>query len=133
MATTLLKNSREYTDIDFLFTRHPLTDNLTIKKGPNSVKQSIMNLLQLKPGDKPFHPEIKSPIYDYLFENASNIVSVVLEGEIRKYLNAYEPRVIILTVRVTFPSNNEISCKLEGTIVNLQSPFTVNVLINRLR
>jgi len=133
MATTLLKNSREYTDIDFLFTKHPLTDNLTIKKGANSVKQSIMNLLQLKPGDKPFHPEIKSPIYDYLFENASNIVSVVLEGEVRKYLNAYEPRVIILSVRISFPSNNEISCHLEGTIINLQVPFIVNVLINRLR
>ena len=133
MSTTLLKTSREYIDLDFAFTQHPITSNVSIKKNANAVKQSILNLLQLKSGDKPFHPEIKSPIYEYLFENMSNIGQIVLESEIFKYLNTYEPRVQIIAVTVTYPDNNSINCVVEGTIINIQAPFTVNLLVDRIR
>lgn len=130
---SLNKPSREYIDLDFSFARHPVSSNVSIKKSMNSVKQSILHLLKLKEGDKPFHPEIKSPIYGFLFENASVIVQVVLEGEILKYLNTFEPRIQVHGVQVTFPDNNTISCSVSGTIVNLAEPFTINILIDRLR
>ena len=130
---TLYKSSREYVDLDFSFDRHPLTNNVTIKKSTNAIKQSILHLLKLKTGDKPFHPEIRSPIYDYLFENASVIVQVVLESEILKYLNVYEPRIQVLEVKVSFPDNNSIKCNVIGNIVNMSEPFNVNILIERLR
>lgn len=132
MATSN-KPSREYVDLDFSFVRHPLTDNVTIKKSTNAVKQSILHLLQLKRGDKPFHPEIKSPIYEYLFENATAVVQVVLEDEIRNYLNVYEPRVYLHSVSISYPDANSINCNISGTIINIQQPFTVNVLVDRLR
>ena len=133
MTTTINTQSREFVDVDFVFGKQPVTSNLSIKKGNNSVKQSILNLLKLKTGDKPFHPEIKSPIYDYLFENASVIVQVVIEGEVRKYLNAYEPRVFINTVKVSFPDPNTIKCNITGIMVNTSEPFNVTILIDRLR
>lgn len=134
MATTILsKPSREYLDLDFSFAKHPITSNVAIKKGINSVRQSILHLLQLKSGDKPFHPEIKSPIYDYLFENASSIVQVVLESEIKKYLSVYEPRAIIEYVDISFPDPNSINCTVVGQIINIKEPFTVTFLVNRLR
>ena len=133
MATTILKPFREYIDLDFSFVKHPLTKNVSVKKTVSSVRQSILHLLLLSSGDKPFHPEIKSPIYDYLFENGSSVVQIVLEGEVKKYLAAYEPRVQVTFVKVAFPSPNEISCTIEGVIVNLSEPFTVNILVNRLR
>jgi phage baseplate assembly protein W len=131
--TTLLKKSREYIDLDFAFSKHPVSSNLLVKKEKNSVKQSIIHLMMLKEGDKPFHPEIKSPIYTYMFEQASNIVQIVLEGEVRQYLTVFEPRVAIKHVRVGFPTPNEISCEIYGEIINISEPFTVNILINRLR
>lgn len=130
---TLLKSSKEYVDLDFSFVKHPSNNNVSIKKNVNAVKQSILHLLRLKKGDKPFHPEIKSPIYDYLFENSSSIVQVVLEGEVIKYLNVFEPRVNVLSAKVTFPDSNTISCTVMGEIINISEPFTVNLLVARLR
>lgn len=130
---TILKPFREYIDLDFSFDKHPLTKNVSIKKTVSSVRQSILHLLLLKSGDKPFHPEIKSPIYDYLFENGSSVLQVVLEGEVKKYLAVFEQRVQVTRVKVTFPSPNEIACQIDGVIINLSEPITVNILVNRLR
>lgn len=133
MTTTLTKPAREYIDVDFIFEMHPLTHNVAVKKQINSVRQSIKHLLLLRSWDKPFHPEIKSPIYEYLFENATPVVKVVLEGEVRKYLEVYEPRVEVSRVRVSFPNPNEIACTVDGTIINLSEPFTVSILLSRIR
>jgi uncharacterized protein len=130
---TLLKTTREYVDLDFSFARHPVSNNVSLKKTVNAVKQSIRHLMMLRSGDKPFHPEIKSPIYDYLFDNMSSITQVVLESETRKYLEVYEPRVTLTQVRVSFPDANSINCDIAGVIINLSTPFTVNILVNRLR
>lgn len=133
MATILTKPTREYIDVDFNFIKHPISNNLVIKKGSNAVKQSIINLLMLKEGYKPFHPEIKSPIYGYLFENATVVLQVILESEIKKYLASYEPRAIIKSVSIEFPSPNTINCLIFGEIVNIQEPFSVSILVDRLR
>jgi len=133
MATSLKKPVRDYIDVDFSFAKHPLSDNVSTKKNINAVKQSIKHLLLLRSGDKPFHPEIKSPIYDYLFENGSAVVQVVLEGEVRKYLGVYENRIQVTYVKVSYPSPNELRCEVAGTIINLQEPFTVSILVERLR
>lgn len=133
MSTTLTKISKDYTDLDFSFEKHPLTNNVSIKKNIASVKQSIIHLLLLKSGDKPYHPEIKSPIYDYLFENATLIVKVILEGEVRRYLDTFEPRFLATSVSVTYPNANEIRCSVSGLIINLSEPITVNILVSRLR
>jgi len=132
MTTIISNKTREYIDVDFNFARHPMTDNLSIRKKINAVKQSVLHLLTLKSGDKPFHPEIKSPVYDFLFENATSAVKIVLEIEIRKYLSVYEPRILILDVNVSFPSNNALDCSIIAELVNVSDPFTINVLIDRL-
>lgn len=133
MTTVLNKPSREYRDVDFLFTSHPENGNLLIKTKSNAVKQSVINLLSLKRGDKPFHPEIRSPIYGYLFENFSVLEKIVLEGELKNYLTTYEPRLQVYSVSITMPSNDTMNCEVIGQIVNLSEPFSVSILINRLR
>lgn len=110
-----------------------MTDNLTIKKNTNAVRQSVLHLLQLKKWDKPYHPEIYSPVYDFLFDNISAVTQVVIESEIIKYLNRHEPRLIINSVEVVFPNPNEIQCTIVGEIINISTPITITTLINRLR
>lgn len=133
MSTTLLVSSREYIDLDNTFSKHPLTKNVTVKRGVNAVKQSIVNLMLLKRGDKPFHPEIRSPIYDFMFENSDSATKIILESETIKYLAAYEPRFLADSVEVSFPNPNEIQVVISGSVVNLQTPITINILVNRLR
>lgn len=127
------KTIREFVDLDMSFAIHPITKNVSVKKNTNAVKQSVLNLLRIKSGEKPFHPEIKSPIYDFLFENSSPVLKIVIEDEVKKYLEFYEPRVEITNVNVTFPNVNGISCDVEGRILNVSEPFTVNVFVDRVR
>ena len=133
MATELKKPTREYVDVDFLFQPHPVSKNLTVKKSTNAVRQSILHLMRLKEGDKPFHPEIQSPIYKYFFENFTITTKIVLQEEVRKYITYYEPRVTLTDVQIGFPEPNAINCTIFGIIINTNEYFSVNVLINRLR
>lgn len=130
---TINKENRNFIDVDFSFARHPLTNNISIKKNESAIKQSIMHLLTLKEGDVPFHPEIKSPIYRFMFDNFSIVSKVVLESEVKNYLRVYEPRFRVDSIIITYPSPNEIQCSISGLIVNLMEPITINVLIDRLR
>lgn len=130
---TILVTTRDFIDADMKFIKHPLTNQLAVKKGVNAVKQSIAHLLQLKSGDIPFHPEIKSPIYSLFFENSSSAEKVILESEVEKYLGAYEPRFVVDTVVISFPEPNSVNCELSGTIINISTPVTINILVERLR
>lgn len=132
MATINI-TSREFIDLDFSFENHPLSSNLNLKKNVNAIKQSVKNLLLLKRGDKPFHPEIFSPIYDFLFENNTVASQIVLESEITRYLNTYEPRIEVQEVNVSFTDKNAISCEIVGVLRNTAIPVTVNILVERLR
>lgn len=133
MATLLKDQFKEYIDLDFSFSKHPITNNVSIKKRANAVKQSVINLMQLNVGDKPFHPEIKSPLYGFLFETGSPLLQVIIQDEVKLYLSIYEPRVEIIAVVVKFPRVNEMTCNIIGNIIELQEEFIVNILIDRLR
>lgn len=133
MSATLLVTSREFVDVDNVFSKHPLTNNVAVKRGVNAIKQSVTNLMLLKSGEKPFHPEIKSPVYDLLFENSSAVEQIVLEQEVIKYITFYEPRFEVTSVKVTFTNPNEVQCSIIGNIKNVSAPVTVNIMVNRLR
>lgn len=124
---------RSFIDIDALFKKHPITNNIALKKDVNAIKQSIVNLLLLKSGDKPFHPEIESPVYKFLFENSSPVVSFVLQEQVIKYLDSFEPRFSVSDVQVQFPNVNEIILNIVGTVINTTEPVTITVLVDRLR
>jgi phage baseplate assembly protein W len=131
--TAITRQVRDFIDLDFSFVKNPISKNVSIKKNLTSIKQSIVNLLTLKVGDSPFHPEIHSPIYEYLFENFTAVSKSVLKSEIRKYLNVYEPRINIDSVNIAYPDQNSIACSVSCTVVNVIGPIVVNVLINKLR
>ena len=104
-----------------------------IKKSVNAVRQSVINLLQLRKGDKPHHPEIYSPIGGYLFENASAATRKVMENEIFAYLEIYEPRILIENVVVSYPDNNSIEVQVDGMVRSVSVPVTINILVERLK
>lgn len=133
MSTTLLVTSRDFIDVDMSFAKHPTSNNILLKKNVNAVKQSVLHLMRLRKGDIPFHPEMKSPIYDYFFENTTSVTKIVIESEVKKYLGVFEPRLEVTEVIVTFPDDNSIECKIVGSIVNVASPVTINVLVARSR
>jgi len=130
----LTKATREFSDFSFSFNRHPISGDIVKKKNEEAIRQSVKTLLTTRRGERPFNPDLGSPIYDYLFENASVVDEFIIRSEVIKMLGAYEPRIIVNEVKVKFiPENHSLSVFVSANIVNTQSPIEISVLVDRLR
>ena len=56
------KKSRAFADILMSFKRNPFTDDASIVKNDNAIKQAIKNLILTTPGEKPFQPTVGSKV-----------------------------------------------------------------------
>jgi len=125
-----------YRDLDFSFKSHPLTRDVATVTEEAAVKSSLRNLIRLAPHDKPFSPEIASPIYGLLFEPVDAPSASLLETGILFLVEDYEPRVDNVTVRVTpVEIENKYEVELTFRIKKTRSPQTLQLFlpVERLR
>ena len=132
MAIT--RNTRQYTDFNLLFTRHPVTGDVAKKNDEEAVKASLRNLISTRHYERPFHPEIGCQIHSLLFENLNPVTSQVMKKTIYDTINKFEPRVTVLDVIIREkPDNNDISLDIIFRINNSDRPVTLTTLITRVR
>ena len=93
--------SKLYSDIDFTFTRKPVTNDVALSYDSQAVIRSIRNLLQTKHYDRPFNPGLGSNMELMLFEPVSPLTAASIESEIRTTIKNYEPRMILQKIKVT--------------------------------
>jgi len=125
-----------YRDLDFGFKKHPLTGDLSTLTDEAAIKTSMRNLVKLSKYDKPFNPEIRSPVYDLLFEPIDFPSSVLLENDLYLLILAYEPRVENLKVSAkASPDENKYDVTINYTIKKLRNAQTLELTlpIERLR
>lgn len=133
MSVTITKENYNFIDFDFNFGSNPISANINLKRNANAIRQSVINLLMLKKGDKPFHPEIRSPISFHLFDNFSLQVAAIVESDIKRYINYYEPRIVVNSVSINTTNANTINFSIIGTIKNTIETININFLVDRLR
>ena len=132
MAIT--RNTRQYTDFNLLFTRHPVTGDVTKKNDEEAVKTALRNLISTRHYERPFHPEIGCQIHSLLFENFNPVTSQVMKKTIYDTINKFEPRVTVLDVIIREkPDNNDISLDIIFRLNNSDRPVTLTTLITRVR
>ena len=66
---TVKQKTKIYSDIDLRFTANPISGDVAKKYDVNAVKQSLRNLVLTQYYERPFQPNLGSPIYKLLFEN----------------------------------------------------------------
>jgi phage baseplate assembly protein W len=129
--TTLTKI---YSDIDFTFTKKPVTGDVALSFDNKAVIRSIRNLLSTRKYERPFDPELGSNIDALLFENFSPLVASLIEREVTDTINNYEPRALLDSVRVSAdPDSNQYSATITFYIENATLPTTVTLLLERNR
>ena len=122
-----------YKDIDFSMKKHPITNDVSVKTDKEAIKQSLKNLFQMKPYDKPMHPEI-SGLYDLLFDQLDGITTFVAEKRATDLINQYEPRIKLEKVKINpDPNNNGLSIKVLYKIKNLNQLEEIDLFIERKR
>jgi len=126
--------SKIYSDIDFTFTRKPVTADVALSFDGQAVIRSIRNLLSTNHYERPFNPDLGANLNALLFEPISPLTSSALETEITNTIKNYEPRASIQSVEVTSqPDYNAYNVTLSFFIENSTLPTTVTLLLERNR
>ena len=119
-----IKISRGFKDISLSFTRHPVTNDITVLKNEDAIKKSVMNLCRTSINERFFNPLIGTRIGQSLFEINDPDIAEFLEQDIENTLNNYEPRIKVKSVNSeSILDSNELNIKVEYDIVGLPLPL----------
>ena len=120
MAVTI---SRSFKDISLSFTRHPVTNDLTVLRNEDSIKMSVMNLVRTRIGERFFNNLLGTSIEKSLFEIQNSEMTVFLEQEITNLLNNYEYRIKLNNVVVNSElDSNDLNVSISYDIVGMPFP-----------
>ena len=131
---TINRRTRQWSDLNLLFSIHPSTADVTKKVDDEAIKASLKNLISTKNYERPFHPEIGCQIYSLLFEPFTPVTVQVMKKTIADVIEKFEPRVILLDVRVLDrPDNNDLTVTITYKTINTEQPVTLTTTISRVR
>lgn len=127
-------NTRTFSDLDFNFTPHPVTGDISRRFDENAVKFAIKNLILTSNYERPFHSEIGTPIRGLLFELPTPLFDLSLKRAIIDVITNYEPRAEIIDVIILYEKDsNAINVTIEFKIVNTEKPLSVELVLERTR
>ena len=119
----VVKISRAFKDISLSFTKHPVTNDVTVLKNEDAIKKSVVNLCRTRINERFFNDLLGTSIEDSLFETNLNDIASFLEKEISTLLKNYEPRIRLTNVIVeSLVDSYELQIRIEYEIVGLPIP-----------
>ena len=128
------RNTRTFTDLDFNFFKHPITDDVAVRYDENAIKQSIKSLIMTKNYERPFRSYIGSQVNALLFDNISAMTTTLLRKAIIDVITNFEPRVDVLDVIISYaPDENSVDIGIIFKIKNTQNPLTIDIILERTR
>lgn len=130
----MARNTRTFTDLDLNFFAHPVTKDVTTKIDEQAIKSSVRNLILTSNYEKPFHPEIGSPLKSLLFEPATPLLPILIEKSIHRTIDNFEPRVQLTSVTADLSEDtNSVYVTVEFVIHNTSVPIALDLILTRTR
>ena len=115
--------SRAFKDISLSFTRHPVTNDVTVLKNEDAIKRSVVNLCRTRINDRFFNDLLGTSIEDSLFETNLDDITSFIEREITVLLKNYEPRITLTNVIAeSLVDSYELQIRVEYEITGLPFP-----------
>ena len=131
LKTTSIKN--EYSDIDIMFTAHPISGDITTKKDSDAVKRAVRNIILTNDYERPFKPNFGANLRAQLFELQGIGSKKRIASDISDALSALEPRIRNVNVSFGEEKANSINVSISYTIINGLGQNTVDFTVNRVR
>ena len=123
-----------YSDLNFKFTKNPVTKKLSVLKNADAVKQALKILITTDKYERPYKPFLGGNIRGKLFEHFGPIVQMEVKEQIELAIQNYEPRVKILDVRVDANDDrNSLEVTIEFFICNQTGPEATTISLERIR
>jgi len=131
MPTT---NKILYSDLNFKFTKNPVTKRLSVLKNADAVKQALKLLILTDKYERPYKPFLGGNIKGKLFESFGPIVEMEVKEQIELAIQNYEPRVKILDVRTDANDDlNTLEVTIEFFIRNQTGRESTTISLERIR
>ena len=112
----------------------PLSDDLTLLKDEDAVKESIKNLILTDRGERLFQPNLGGNIKAMLFENITPGSLKFIEEQVTTTIKLHEPRAELIGVTVgTTRDENTVAVQVEFYITNQEAPVELSVFLERTR
>ena len=119
----VVKISRAFKDISLSFTKHPVTNDVTVLKNEDAIKKSVINLCRTRINERFFNDLLGTSIEDSLFETNLDDIASFLEREITVLLKNFEPRIRLTSVIVeSLVDSYELQIRVEYEITGLPFP-----------
>ena len=113
-----MNNKLNIVDLDLNFTKHPLSNDVSVKIGDQAIKQSLKNIILYNLLEKPFNINLNLNIREYLFENYDIFYERQLKEQILKIVALYESRVVINNIDILFEeSTGSLTISINYTII----------------
>ena len=119
----VVKISRAFKDISLSFTKHPVTNDVTVLKNEDAIKKSGINLCRTRINERFFNDLLGTSIEDSLFETNLDDIASFLEREISVLLKNFEPRIRLTNVIAeSLVDSYELQIRIEYDITGLPFP-----------
>ena len=119
----VVKISRAFKDISLSFTRHPVTNDVTVLKNEDAIKKSVINLCRTRINERFFNDLLGTSIEDSLFETNLTDIASFLGREISTLLKNYEPRINLTNLLIdSVVDSYELQIRIEYEITGLPFP-----------
>ena len=127
-------HTREWSDLDLDFAKHPVTKDIVRKTNVEAVKRSVRNIILTNRYERPFHPEIDGGVTRHLFGLSTPETKHDVKLAIENCLTNFEPRVVVDDVRVTGDLDaNGFNVSIYFTVINSPQPIEVSLFLERAR
>ena len=115
--------SRGFKDISFSFTRHPVTNDVTVLRNEDAIKKSVQNLVKTRINERFFNDLLGLSVESSLFEVVGSDISSSLTEEIKTLLENFEPRIKVLDIIVNDTQDyNGLYITIKYSIIGLPVP-----------
>ena len=124
--------SRQFRDLSIGMKANPNTEDFSIVKNQNAIKQAMKNLILTGFGERPFQPTKGSRLRQMLFEPFDVFMSEELKEEMFNVLKTFEPRIVVNEIRMIPGEPNELEVEVDYTIVGEKLVQTVDFLLEKV-
>jgi len=131
--TKLTATKESYSDLDILFTTHPVSKDVTTKKDADAVKRSVRNILLTNDYERPFKPNFGANLRGKLFDLQGIGAKRKIAGNIREALYALEPRIRNVRVALGENNRNNVDVLVTYEIINGLGRDSVDFTVKRVR
>ena len=126
--------SKKFVDLNPNFEKNPLTKDLPLLKNAEAIKFAVKNIIMTTRGDRAFRPYFGSTVVGSLFENFTLATADEVRIAIEDALEAYEPRIKLLDVRVDDNiDSNALDIRIYYRIIGIPlNPQSLNIVLERV-